>query len=133
MKKLLQIAIIFITCLTTEQYICSAFKSNDNKRPSLNNIYKIKNNYYFDSDTINDAKFSIYISQGILNIKYPAPQELEDGEVVVFNILGQVITHKKLEISAINQVLLPIHNTCYIVRITYSGKVFTQKIILSVY
>jgi hypothetical protein len=133
LKKLLQIAIIFFTCFSTEQYFCSGGNSINNKVPALNYNSRVKAYSSFDSDTISDTKFSIYVNQGILNIKYPFPQELEEGEVVVFNMLGQVILRKKLETSALNQVLLPIHNTCYIVRITYSGKVYTQKIILTAY
>ena len=85
----------------------------------------------YDPDTESDVKFTLYFSQGILFIKHPVPQELEEGEVVVFNMLGQVITRKKLENNYINQIPLPNHNTCYIVRISYSGKIFTQKIIAS--
>jgi len=114
-------------------YFCSGKELNNYNNSSINNISRIKYNSYLDSDTIIDSKFTIYVSQGILNIKYPVPQELEDGEVVIFNMLGQVITRKKLENSPLNQVNLPNHNTCYIVRISYSGKVYTQKIILSIY
>ena len=85
----------------------------------------------YDQEEDSDVKFTLYITQGILNIKYPVPQDVEEGEVVIFNMLGQVITRKKLENSILNQVTLPNHSTCYIVRINYSGKVFTQKIILS--
>lgn len=79
----------------------------------------------------NDSKFILYIADGILNIKYNKPFELANGEVIVFNLLGQEITRKRLEISTINQVPLSIQNTCYIVKITYSGKVHTQKVVPS--
>jgi hypothetical protein len=82
-----------------------------------------------EPDSINEIKFKLFMNQGILNITYNYPQELEEAEVVVFNMLGQVIIRKKLENSNINQIMLPSHNTCYIVRISYAGKVYTQKII----
>jgi len=87
--------------------------------------------FLFEPDSLEGIKFLLYIDQGILNIKYSYPQELENAEIVVFNMLGQVIIRKKLENSNINQVSLPSHNTCYIVRISYAGKIFTKKIISS--
>jgi len=85
----------------------------------------------FTPDDNSDNKFVIYINDGILNIKYNKPFELANGEVIVFNLLGQEVTRKKLEITTINQVSLSIQNTCYIVKISYSGKVHTQKVVPS--
>jgi hypothetical protein len=89
-----------------------------------------------NSDLINpddnsDSKFILYIADGILNIRYNKPSELANGEVIVYNLLGQEITRKRLEIITINQVPLSVQNTCYIVKITYSGKVHTQKVLPS--
>jgi len=85
----------------------------------------------FTPDDNSDNKFVIYINDGILNIKYNKPFELANGEVIVFNLLGQEVIRKKLEITTINQVSLSIQNTCYIVKISYSGKVHTQKVVPS--
>ena len=85
----------------------------------------------FTPDDNNDNKFVIYINDGILNIKYNKPFELANGEVIVFNLLGQEVTRKKLEITTINQVYLSVQKTCYIVKISYSGKVHTQKVVPS--
>ncbi len=78
-----------------------------------------------------ESKFKLYISDGILNIKYDKPNELLNGEVIIYNLLGQEVTRKKLETIVINQISMPSQNTCYIVRINYSGKVYTQKIIVN--
>ncbi len=78
-----------------------------------------------------DSKFTIYISDGILFIKCSKPQELANGEVFVFNLLGKEIVRKRLESNDINEISIPMQNTCYIVRINYSGKVYTQKVIPS--
>ena len=78
-----------------------------------------------------DDKFTLYINQGTLNIKYEKPVELVNGEVIVFNLLGQEITRKKLENSNLNQITIPVQNTCYLVKISYSGKVHTQKVMIS--
>lgn len=104
------------------------------EKNKVNLVYSshVNHSSFFDPDSISDATFILFINQGILNIRYNYPQELDKGEVVVFNMLGQVIIRKKLEISDLNQISLPNHNTCYIVRISYSGKVFTQKVIMSV-
>ena len=91
---------------------------------------EINNNVVFVVDEL-DAKFTIFVNQKTLNIKYIKPLELINGEVVVYNILGKEVTRKKLENSNLNQVSLPSHNTCYIIRINYSGKVFTQKVIVT--
>jgi hypothetical protein len=78
-----------------------------------------------------DIKFTTYISEGILYIKYPKPQDLSKGDVIVYNLLGKEVIRKKLECIPINQVAINSQNTCYIVKITYSGKIYTQKIIVS--
>lgn len=77
-----------------------------------------------------ENKFTLYVSEGILNIKYPKPQDLANGEVIIYNILGKELIRKRLDIDVINQVNLPSKTTCYIVRINYSGKVHTQRIIV---
>lgn len=77
------------------------------------------------------VKFILYVSEGILNIKYPKPQELMNGEVIIYNLLGKEVIRKRLDPDAINQVNLPAQTTCYIVRINYSGKVHTQRIIVT--
>jgi hypothetical protein len=79
---------------------------------------------------LEDKKFNIYVSQGYLNIKYNKPQELLNGEVIIYNLLGQEVTRKKLETIYINQVSLSVQNTCYLIRISYSGKIHTQKVIV---
>lgn len=78
-----------------------------------------------------ESKFKLYISEGILNIKYDKPNELLNGVVFIYNILGQEVTRKKLETVDINQISMPTQNTCYIIRINYSGKVYTQKIVVN--
>jgi hypothetical protein len=78
-----------------------------------------------------ETKFTLYISDGILFIKYAKPQELVNGEAVIYNLLGKEVARKKLVNSDVNEISIPIQNTCYIVRINYSGKVFTQKVIPS--
>jgi hypothetical protein len=82
-------------------------------------------------DNNSDTKFVLYITDGILNIKYGKPQELTNGEVIVYNLLGQEIVRKKLETIPVNQITLSVQNTCYIVKISYSGKIHTQKVIPS--
>lgn len=82
-------------------------------------------------DNNTDTKFVLYITDGILNIKYGKPQELTNGEVIIYNLLGQEIARKKLETIPVNQVPLSVQNTCYIVKISYSGKIHTQKVIPS--
>ncbi len=84
-----------------------------------------------NADDINDSKFEVYIIDGILTIKYNKPAELVNGEVIVFNLLGQEVARKRLEVSAINQMPLSVQNTCYIVKISYSGKVHTKKVVPS--
>jgi hypothetical protein len=83
-----------------------------------------------DTSLLDDKKFSIYVNQGYLNIKYNKPQELQNGEVIVYNLLGQEVTRKKLETLYVNQIIIPVQNTCYLVRICYSGKTYTQKVIV---
>jgi hypothetical protein len=80
---------------------------------------------------IDDSKFTLYINDGILFIKYTKPQELVNAEVYVFNLLGKEIARKRLETNDINEIPIPVQNTCYIIRINYSGKVYTQKVIPS--
>lgn len=84
-----------------------------------------------DKTPEDENKFTLYINQGTLSIKYGNPNELLNGEVIVFNLLGQEITRKKLETSNLNQVTIPVQNTCYLVKISYSGKVHTQKVMIS--
>lgn len=79
----------------------------------------------------NENKFVLYVSDGILYIKYNKPQELLNSEAVVYNLLGQEITRKKLENTNLNQISIPQQNTCYIIKISYSGKVHTQKVMVS--
>lgn len=78
-----------------------------------------------------ESKFKLYISEGLLNIKYEKPSELLNGVVFIYNLLGQEVSRKKLETIEINQISMPTQNTCYIVRINYSGKVYTQKVIVN--
>jgi hypothetical protein len=84
-----------------------------------------------NSDSNPDNKFVLYIADGMLNIKYNKPAELANGEVIVFNLLGQEIIRKRLEINTLNQVTINTKNTCYIVKISYSGKIHTQKVVPS--
>lgn len=78
-----------------------------------------------------NSKFILYVNGGTLYIKYGKPQELVNGEVIVFNLLGQEVARKKLENESTNQIGLPVKNTCYVVKINYSGKVHTQKVVVS--
>ena len=78
-----------------------------------------------------ETKFTLYISDGTLYIKYSKPQELVNGEVIVYNLLGKEIVRKKLENTNVNEVSVPVQNTCYIVRLNYGGKVYTKKVIPS--
>ena len=131
MKQILLISFISIGFLLSGQV---ARSGGLNYYTNNNEFFNIRGNTSTsvnDPDDESETKFNLYISQGILNIKYPVPQELENGEIVIFNMLGQVMIRKKLENSFLNQVNLPTQNSCFIVRINYSGKVFTKKIILS--
>ena len=76
-----------------------------------------------------EAKFTIYLSQNILNIKYTKPQDLANSEVIVFDLLGKEVIRKHLESTPLNQIPVPQQNTCFIIRINYAGKVYTKKII----
>ena len=96
---------------------------------SLSALYE--NNYESAVNTDDENKFTLYISQGILNIKYDKPIELINGEVIVYNLLGQELTRKKLENSNLNQITIQVQNTCYLVKISYSGKIHTQKVMIS--
>lgn len=96
---------------------------------SLSALYQ--NNYESVVNTDDENKFTLYISLGILNIKYDKPIELINGEVIVYNLLGQELTRKKLENSNLNQITIQVQNTCYLVKISYSGKVHTQKVMIS--
>jgi hypothetical protein len=109
---------------------CIALPSKGNP---VANIFPPFNESIIFSDNNDDdnPKFTLYMSQGFLNIKYNKPNELLNSEIIVYNLLGQEVTRKKLEAVAINQISIPVQNTCYIVRINYSGKVHTQKIIVS--
>jgi hypothetical protein len=98
---------------------------------SLYSIVEFKASDFSVVSSDNENKFTLYINEGILYIKYSKPLDLLNGEAVVYNLLGQEVTRKKLENNNINQVTLPLQNTCYIVRINYSGTVYTQKVIAS--
>lgn len=102
-----------------------------NANISAANLFSSYSESYSFSNPEEESKFKLYISDGILNIKYDKPNELLNGVVFIYNILGQEVTRKKLETVDINQISMPTQNTCYIVRITYSGKVYTQKIIVN--
>ncbi len=96
---------------------------------SFSSLYE--NNYESGINNDDENKFTLYISRGILNIKYDKPIELINGEVIVYNLLGQELTRKKLENSNLNQITIQVQNTCYLVKISYSGKVHTQKVMIS--
>ena len=98
---------------------------------SIYSIVELKASDFSYVSSDNETKFTLYIDEGTLYIKYPRPQDLLNGEAVIYNLLGQEVARKKLESSNINQIALPLQNTCYIVRINYSGKVYTQKVIAS--
>lgn len=78
-----------------------------------------------------ENKIILFVNDGILNIKYNKPKDLVNGDVIIYNLLGQEVTRKKLENSPINQITLPSQHTCYIVKIHYSGAVYTQKIVVA--
>jgi hypothetical protein len=98
---------------------------------SIYSIVEVNAVSFPSGNTENENKFTLYITEGTLYIKYPKPQELVNGEAIVYNMLGQEITRKTLENNMVNEITLPLQNTCYIVRINYSGKVHTQKVIAS--
>lgn len=104
------------------------FANANNSGASLFPSYNEFNSF---SNPEEESKFKLYISEGILHIKYNKPNELLNGEVIIYNLLGQEVSRKKLENIDINQISMPTQNTCYIVRINYSGKVYTQKIIVN--
>jgi hypothetical protein len=83
-----------------------------------------------DTTQLKDKKFTIFVSQGLLNIKYAKPNELLNGEIIIYNLLGQEVVRKKLEAVPTNQIAIPIQNTCYLIRINYSGKTHTTKVIV---
>jgi len=125
MMKILPFIIFFyLGCLITLKATASDGQGNGNS--------DIFNNTSSLSTEDNENKFILFIKDGTLTIKYSKPSELINGEVLIFNLLGQEITRKKLESIAINQVNIPIQNTCYIVKINYSGKVHTQKVVVTV-
>jgi hypothetical protein len=88
---------------------------------ALNSVTNAANSFPFstsynnfslsDTTLLNEKKFNIFVNQGFLNIKYNKPQELLNGEVIVYNLLGQEVTRKKLEAIQTNQVLIPVQNT----------------------
>ena len=93
--------------------------------------YANSNNHLSFQQEISESPFNLYVNDGILIIRYNHSGDLIGCEVSVFNILGQEILHKKLDNSVTNQLSLPLKNTCYIIRITYSGNVYTKKIIVT--
>jgi hypothetical protein len=126
---------IFLT-LTASFFIgFSSFATEKTRMPNeiLSEPFGIYTATAGESDDITDdeSKFTLYINQGTLSIKYGKPVELINGEVIVYNLLGQEITRKKLENSNLNQISIPVQNTCYLVKISYSGKVHTQKVMIS--
>jgi hypothetical protein len=125
MKILPFIILFYLGCITTLQ-------ATTNSGPG-NGISDQSDGSSFNTSSLstedNENKFILVIKDGTLTIKYNKPAELINGEVLIFNLLGQEITRKKLESNNINQVNIPIQNTCYIVKINYSGKVHTQKVV----
>jgi hypothetical protein len=132
MKQILPL-LSFISAL----YLSSINLQARTNADPVKNILEQSNNFYNSTSSIlgnpddNDSKFVIYITDGILNIKYNKPAELLNGEVIIYNLLGQEIAKKALETVTINQITLSVRNTCYIVKINYSGKVHTQKVVPS--
>ena len=131
-RSLPKVLLISLICLGFSNYKSDA-KSVDPEKTVLDqsSFWTANSSANTLSTDDNDNKFIIYINDGALIIKYNKPQELMNGEVVIFNLLGQEITRKKLEINILNQVTLSTQNTCYIVKISYSGKVHTQKVVAS--
>lgn len=125
---ILTLACSFFACFS----LFAANTTNRSKKVlsiSLATLYEY--NYESVVNTDDENKFTLYISHGILNIKYDKPIELINGEVIVYNLLGQELTRKKLENSNLNQITIQVQNTCYLVKISYSGKVHTQKVMIS--
>lgn len=100
---------------------------------SVHPSFSERNNFYGATPppAVDETKFVIYVNDGTLFIKYGKTNELINSEAVVYNILGQEITRKKLEAINLNQISIPVQNTCYIIKISYSGKVHTQKVMVS--
>jgi hypothetical protein len=120
MKKIFILAITLYLISTKWASASSIFEST----------YSFSKISISDTSSVDDKKFILYLDQDLLFIKYNRPQDLINAEVSVYNLLGQEITRKKLEAASLNQINVPLQNTCYLVRINYSGKVYTQKIIV---
>jgi hypothetical protein len=122
MRKLTYIP-LFIFALICFSYIAKA-------SPSFPSALNYRGFSINDTTQLTEKKFLIYVNQGYLQIRYNKPQELINGEVIIYNLLGQEVTRKKLETITTNQINIPVQNTCYLVRINYSGKTYTQKVIV---
>lgn len=99
----------------------------------LNKTIFSQNSIALNSDFQNEeekTKFVLFISDGILNIECKKPEELVNADIIIYNLLGQKMTQKKLEMDKLNKITLPLQNTCFIVKILYLGNIFTQKIIV---
>jgi hypothetical protein len=132
MIKFLQFLLIITACCFSSAKIQAGIPNTEPVKTVLEQqSFMFAPSFNTVSPEENDTKFVLYINEGILYIKYGKPQELVNGEVILFNLLGLEITRKKLENIAINQVKIPVQNTCYIVKINYSGKVHTQKVVAS--
>jgi len=128
MKKILPLTILISAFFITLNLQAGIITDPNKSILESNSFLASLSSNFANPDDI-DTKFVIYINGSILNIKYNKPQELINGEVIVYNLLGQEITRKRLENTNINQITLSVQNTCYIVKINYSGKVHTQKVV----
>ena len=111
------------------------FQATANPVPGKNGLERsssiIENTTPTSTSDENESKFTLYINAGTLYVKYSKPTELAKGEIIVYNLLGKEVARKKLDTISINQVTIPSQNTCFLIKISYSGKVYTQKIIVS--
>jgi PKD repeat protein len=72
---------------------------------------------------------NIYSYQSDLMIYYDR-SSIDNGHVMVFNLLGQPLASKKLENKVLNRITLPVEHTAVIVRLVINGQLYTRKVMV---
>ena len=75
----------------------------------------------------NVEEVNIYSYQSDLMIHYDH-SGIDDGQVKVFNLLGQLLVSEKLENKIVNRITLPLEHKAVIVRLMINGQLYTRKV-----
>ena len=110
---------------STYYYRLRAMNSLDTS--AYSNVISVVTTYVGLPNDPNNENVTIYTHQTDLMIFCQNAKNVE-GQVLVYNMLGQPLVRTKLQNSSLNRIPLQVQNTAVIIKLILNGQIYTRKV-----